>query len=49
MCGRVLDVVCFGGDRQVLEVMAATRDEPIEQLAQTIYDNTVKVFFSNKK
>ena len=29
---------------QVLEVMAAARGEDMQQLADTIYDNTIKVF-----
>lgn len=31
---------------QVMEVIAEARGEDIEELANTIYDNTMKVFFS---
>lgn len=31
---------------QLLEVIAAVKEEPIEELAETYYQNTVKLFFN---
>ena len=34
--------------RQIIEVMAAVREEDIEELANTMYSNTVNLFFKSQ-
>lgn len=42
------DVTILSHFRQVIEIMAAVREEDVEELANVVYSNTVKLFFGNQ-